>query len=169
MIKILGLIFVVAASGLAGLLMSSNLSKRVNEIETSILLLEKMQTYLRYSKIPTSELIRSLAYNENFIALTFLKECNRKIEQGDAFPEAWKSGLRLWRDTRMNEKDKEILSGVSDILGSSDSESQMNSLELTASLLKQNLKEALEEKNTTGKLYRSLGLLIGIGMAIFIA
>ena len=76
----------MAASGLAGLLMSSNLSKRVNEIEISILLLEKIQTYLRYSKIPTSELIHSLAYNENFIALTFLKECSRKIEQGNAFP-----------------------------------------------------------------------------------
>ena len=159
----------MAASGLAGLRMSSNLSKRVNEIEISILLLEKIQTYLRYSKIPTSELIHSLAYNENFIALTFLKECSRKIEQGNAFPEAWKSGICLWRDTGMNKRDKEILSGVSDILGSSDYESQINSLELTASLLEQNLKEALDEKNTTGKLYRSLGVLIGIGMAIFIA
>ena len=35
----------------------------------------------------------------------------------------------------MNKRDKEILSGVSDILGSSDYESQINSLELTASLL----------------------------------
>ncbi|MDD6236299.1 MAG: stage III sporulation protein AB [Clostridiales bacterium] len=149
--------------------MSSNLSKRVNELENSILLLEKMQTYLRYSKIPTSELIRALAYNENFTALTFLKVCSQKIEQGEAFPEAWKSGIFLWKDTRMNEKDKEILSGVSDILGSSDYESQVNSLGLTAALLEQNLKEALAAKNTTGKLYRSLGVLIGIGMAIFIA
>ena len=149
--------------------MSSNLSKRVNELETGILLLEKMQTYLRYGKIPTSELVRALASNENFTALTFLKECSQKIEQGDAFPDAWKSAVGLWRDTRLNEKDKEILSGVSDILGSSDYESQVNSLGLTAALLEQNLKEALDAKNTTGKLYRSLGVLIGIGIAIFIA
>ena len=149
--------------------MSSDFTKRVNELEVGILLLEKMQTYLRYGKVPTSELIALLAGNDRFSALSFLKECDRQMNQGTPFPQAWRSGLGSWKNTAMKPKNKEILAGVSDVLGSSDCESQMNTLGLTASLLKQSLREAVEEKNTIGKLYRSLGVWLGIGAAIFMA
>lgn len=169
MLKILGLLLIVGASGMTGLFLSYNFSKRVTAIETAILLVEKMQTYLRYGQVPTGELVARLAEQEAFRSFSFLKECHIKLEQGVSFPVAWGESVAAWKGSALSEEDKRALSGIADILGGSDYVSQLSALELTEAMLKQNLTEALEEKNTRGKLCRSLGLLLGIGAAIFFA
>lgn len=112
-------------------------------------------------------MLSRLSQSESFAGFTFLKECLRQLQGGVLFPDAWKAGVRGFRGS-LTDRDKEILESVSDILGSSDYESQLNALELNITLLEENLKEALAEKNTGGKLYRTLGVLIGIGAAIFL-
>ena len=126
-----------------------------------------MRTFLRYGQVPTTELIGQLADSENFRLFPFLSSCKDKLGQGYLFPEAWRRSLSEWKDSALTARDMEILESVAEVLGGSDSESQSNTLELTVSLLEQNLQEALEAKNTNGKLYRSLGVLIGIGAAVF--
>ena len=126
-----------------------------------------MRTFLKYGQVPTTELIGQLADSENFRLLPFLSRCKDRLRQGYLFPEAWRQSLSEWKDSTLTAGDMEILESVADVLGGSDSESQSNTLELTISLLEQNLQEALEMKNTNGKLYRSLGVLVGIGAVIF--
>lgn len=149
--------------------LSSGLSGRVSELENAILFLEKTQTFLKYGQVPTEELLSRLSEQEKFQGLGFIKAALRLMQKGMPFPVAWKQALLEQRGGKLKPADRDILTGVGDILGGSDAESQISGLELTAELLRQNYKEALEEKNTGGKLYRSLGFLIGIGAAIFIA
>lgn len=138
-------------------------------MEDAILLIEKIETYLRYGQVPTQELISRLCESEGIRSLTFLKNCYKKMERGDAFPTAWRTSLEEWNNTKLKQEDKKALYDVADILGSSDYESQINALDLTEVLLKQGLEDAVKEKETGGKLYRSLGILFGIGAAIFMA
>lgn len=152
---------------MTGLFLSCNFSRRVTGIENAVLLLEKIQTYLRYGQVPTGELVARLSEQEAFRSFSFLGECRAKMEQGVSFPTAWRESIETFSGSALTAADKQVLGGVADILGGSDYVSQISALELTEALLKQNLAEALEEKNTRGKLYRSLGLLLGIGAAIF--
>lgn len=132
-----------------------------------ILLMEQMQTYLRYGQMPTTEMLERFSAGESFAELTFLRDCLSEMRCGCLFPEAWKNSVRRFQTGRLSNRDREILENIADILGGSDFESQIEALELNISLLRQNLQEAITEKNTVGKLYRSLGVLLGIGAAIF--
>lgn len=64
MLKILGIILVIAASSSIGAVLSSNLSRRVSDLEQAIRLLEQMQTYLRYGQMPTAEMVSRLSGSE---------------------------------------------------------------------------------------------------------
>ena len=167
MLKILGIILVMAASSSIGAVLSSNLSRRVSDLEQAIRLLEQMQTYLRYGQMPTAEMVSRLSGSEGFAGFTFLSVCLERMKAGDLFPDAWRAALRSFHGSKLSDRDKGVLETIADILGGSDYESQLHALELNITLLGQNLKEALAEKNTGGKLYRSLGVLLGIGAAIF--
>lgn len=134
-----------------------------------MLLVEKMQTCLRYGMLPTGELITQLSEQEAFQSFSFLTECRAKMEQGMSFPAAWRESVEAFGGGALAAADKRVLSGIAEILGGSDALSQISALELTEAMLKQNLSEALTDKNTRGKLYRSLGLLLGAGAAIFFA
>ena len=93
MLKLIGIGLMIAATTMVGLNMSASLSKRVSELEASLVLLEKMQTYLRYEQTPTDELIEKLATLELFGSLRFLTECRRDMGKGTPFPQAWRAGV----------------------------------------------------------------------------
>ncbi len=138
----------------------------MNELENAILLLEQMETCLRYGQIPTFEMLERLSDSGSFGGCTYLNQCFGRVKSGWQFPQAWRKSVQEER-SGLGKRDKAILSNVADILGGSDFESQIEALSLNRSLLKQNLSEAIGERNTRGKLYRSLGILLGIGIAIF--
>jgi stage III sporulation protein AB len=152
-----------------GITMSSKLSKRASELELLLVLIEKIQTYLRYKRSPTNQLIEELSEYDMFSPFKFLKDCKKMLESSLDFPTAWKNGV-LQNQYNMNlvPGDISIVCSLSDILGATDVDGQLSALDLTSSLLKQSLKEAQDKKASHGKLYRSLGVLAGVGVAIII-
>ncbi len=153
-----------------GISMSGNLSKRVSELELCLVLLEKIQTFLRYEQTPTGELMEKLASFKMFAPLPFVKECSRRLNQGESFPSAWEQGLNSTQNqTHLTPKDYAVLSGVAPVIGTSDAQGQISALDVIREMLNENSKEARQKKNTYGRLYRSLGVLSGIGLGIFLA
>ncbi|MBS7175411.1 MAG: hypothetical protein KH056_04425, partial [Clostridiales bacterium] len=57
---------------------------------------------------------------------------------------------------------------VGEILGSTDAQNQISTLSMLREFMTQCQKEAEKERNEKGKLYHSLGILGGIGLAILI-
>ena len=149
--------------------MSGNLSKRVSELERLLSLFESIETHLRYRQTPTAELIAAMAASEQYRVFTFLPLCAKRLSAGADFPTAWRDSLSAsaW-DMHLQGGDLDILRSLSDVLGATDTQGQLSALDLASELLRQNLKEAVHKKHTLGKLYRSLGVLVGIGAAIMI-
>lgn len=169
MLKLIGIGLMIAATTMVGLNMSASLSKRVSELEASLVLLEKMQTYLRYEQTPTDELIEKLATLELFGSLRFLTECRRDMGKGTPFPQAWRAGVNRAKGAmHLSDKDLEAVRGISQIIGMSDAQGQISALDVTQDMLRDSLQEARQKKDTYGRLYRSLGVLSGVGIGIFL-
>ena len=54
------------------------------------------------------------------------------------------------------------------MLGNTDLEGQVSQIDLTINLLKEQIKQATEEKNKNSKLYKTLGIATGLTMAIIL-
>lgn len=132
-------------------------------------MIEKMQTYLKYEKMPTGEMVEQLSANHSLEGLCFLKHCREGMQDNPNFPVVWKSSVeQSTPQLSLVQEDYEILDLIGGVLGGSDLQSQLGGLTLVSGLVKQNLNDANGQKETKGKLYRSLGVLSGIGIAVLV-
>lgn len=166
MLRLVGALLLAACPAIVGAMLSSNLSKRRTELLQSIELLERLKTEVGYSAREVNDILRSLSGEECFDKLLFLPECARQLESMP-FPQAWRAAVKSSPQALSADDSEQILS-VSRILGASDAEGQLGALELVEQNLKRNLEQAQQLCATRGKLYRSLGALSGVALAILI-
>lgn len=148
-------------------MLASNLQKRVLWIERSLAMLRQVFDRLKYLQTPTEQLISQLAHAEQFSLLRYLGGCSRMLREGRPLPESWKESVRGCA-AELGEEEAELLSELGDILGSADLESQLGALACTIGLLEERLRRTREYRDKHGRLYRSLGALCGLAVAILL-
>lgn len=166
-IKILLAVLVVGGCSAVGFGKSSSLSNRVHSLKQSLLMTEKMQACLQYERMTTPELIFLLSRMQSMERLIFLPVCYQMLTQGKPFPSSWKEALeQTYQQMNLEKEDRSTIALIGELLGSTDAQSQSEELGMIQSLLKQCLETAEQGQKEKGKLYRSLGILSGIGLAI---
>lgn len=137
-------------------------------MEKILLLTEKIKIHLIYEQTETKQLINYFAKEEEFSNLTFLRACQQKLQEGIPFPTAWEESFHLSPMPALSPEDLRKLRLLSGIIGKSDVKTQLGGIDLIRTLLQQSLTEAGQIYQEKGKVYRSLGILGGIGIAILI-
>ena len=145
--------------------MASNLSRRVRRIENSISLLGMLYDRLRYLQPPMLGLIAALAGLEQFAGTVYLQRCRGAMSEGQPFPAAWRQGVEADRDA-VGAGHAQVLLPLGEVLGSVDLESQLTALRHAVSMLESELEQAREHREKYGRLYRSMGVLCGLAVAI---
>lgn len=84
-----------------------------------------------------------------------------------SFPEAWQNAVKE-AEMKLGAEDAALLLSMSDILGASDSQGQLNMLDMIEQSFKRSLIEAEKDATVKGKMYRSLGILCGLGLGVVI-
>ena len=85
-----------------------------------------------------------------------------KIESAE---EAWENAINI-SVLNITKEDRELLKNFGNLLGKTDIEGQLNQVELTTNFLDEQIKLAEKEKIKNEKLYRTLGMTIGLGIVI---
>ncbi len=165
--KILGVALIIVSSSAIGIIKSINLSKRVYELELIIILIEKIKTYLRYNQLHTSEMIYELSQCSSFDRLDFINYCSKKLKKDSNFPLIWEESI-LNSKLSISTKDRNILIGLKDIIGARDIDGQLSGIDLTLGIIQENLNDAKQVKSVKGRMYRNLGILLGLGLSILI-
>ena len=147
--------------------MASGLSARLRKLEDCICLLGEMSGRLRYLQPSVHSLVVSLASQQRFEELSFLKECARLMGEGGCFSASWRTALK-GKSHALGEEESAILASLGDVLGRSDLESQLLAIALVRDQLEQRISGAREKARTQGSLYRSMGLLGGVAAAIIL-
>lgn len=65
-------------------------------------------------------------------------------------------------------EDRESLKSLGKMLGSTDIDGQISQINMVNIFLDEQIKEAIEQKNTNEKMYKKLGIIIGLAVVIIL-
>lgn len=165
-IKILIYTFIFLLSSLIGFLMSKKYSNRVNELKEFKNALNIFKTKIRYTYEPIPEIFSEISTTVNSTISNVFKTASNKMNLLSA-GEAWEVALKL--DTlNINDEDKNVLKNLGKLLGKTDLSGQLNQIELTSDFLEEQIQKAEKERIKSEKMYKTLGMIMGIAIVIIL-
>ncbi len=154
MFKLLLCILIVLCSTLVGFSYSSKLSARKKTLESFVLELQNVKTIIRYS---SKELYK--VFENSFI--------DYKFSDDKPFSEQWKDMLKMYSRI-LYPSDIEILSSLGKTLGTSDLSGELSNIDMYISLLSSQISQAQQSIDTKSGVYKTLGLSLGLAVAIIL-
>ena len=165
LVKFCGMALLVYCTTSLGLSAAAGLGRRVRELELSLAVVAGLAGELQYSLAPPSQAVERLAARPSLGRMGYLGDCASLCRQGTPFPRAWKTALGRARGALLPE-DLGPLAELGETLGQCDLAGQLASLDRADRLLRCQLEEARAQRLGRGKLYRTMGVLSGVFLAI---
>ena len=164
--KIFLLTLIIVASSYIGILFSKKYANREKEIKQMKTGLNMFATKIKYTYEPIPSLFMEISNkiggnigNIFSLAATRMKE--------DTAGEAWEKALDEVNNN-LSKEDITILKNLSKLLGETDIEGQISQIEVVNEFLTSQLKNANEERRKNEKMYRTLGIVTGLTIAIIL-
>jgi len=166
LIKILIYSFIFLSCSLIGILISKKYVNRVNELKEFKNALNMFKTKIRYTYAPLPEIFTEISESIDSNISSVFKKASEKMDVCPA-GEAWKLALRI-EDLNIDDEDRIALKNLSKMLGKTDLEGQLNQIEMTSDFLDSQIKKAETQKAKSEKMYRTLGMVIGMAIVIIL-
>ena len=159
-IKYVLLIAIFGLSTAIGLVISKTYENRVTELKEFKNILNIMKTKIKFTYEPLAEIFKQIANkNETNVEKIFGQMANQiKYFQTR---EVWEKCIQD-ADISINQEDKDILKKLGKLLGQTDVEGQVSEIEVTENFLNMQIEKAEEDKKKNQKLYKTLGVTIGL-------
>lgn len=157
MIKLLGAVLIFFASGALGFLKSQRLKRRSDNLSRLVSALVLLETEISYGKKSIKSALFSIGLSEKLPLFTLISEKIGALPVADAFSDSLKRC-----DMCLSGSDKAILSEFAATLGGLDTMSQIKSIAHARELFKIAQREAYENYGRYGRMYRNMGLLLGV-------
>lgn len=163
MIKFFGAVLIVISFGIWGVSKSEKLKKRCDSLLSVISSLNLLENEIAFSQKDIASALLSVGNMENLSLFVTVSENLKNSSVPEAFSLALKNpGMCL------SKSDGKLLIEFSQSLGSLGKESQIGSIHHTKELLASARVSALEEYGKYGRLYRSMGILLGFLVAVIL-
>ncbi|MBQ2745985.1 MAG: stage III sporulation protein AB [Lachnospiraceae bacterium] len=170
MIKIIGIAMLVASAIATGSVMACQVKERVEELLYLKKLMLIFKGELRYKNAMLSEAFMSVAmrakapYDSLFRELSEATEDNHSMTMSKVFED--KVDQVLGGNTFLNKEDVTRLKELGDTMGYQDQKMQLANIDLYVDRLSQTVDEEKEKMSETMKMYKTLGVMAGIMIAI---
>ncbi|MDE5619727.1 MAG: stage III sporulation protein AB [Ruminococcus sp.] len=164
--RIVAAVLFSTAGGIAGISFSERLKTELELCKSIREMFMNSAMIIRCRAVDVYYLSSELRQNGQLFRLTFLNEIPESYSQQDDFHEIWKNAVNSQKN--LPDDEKKLLCDFGEVLGRSDIEGQLvsiNALEETAVMLEKKRSEACSQK---GKLYRSVGMLFGVMVGILV-
>ena len=165
-IKYIGLIMVLAICFLIGYFISKKYSNRVNELKEIQIALDILENKIKYTYEPLKEIFkemkRLLKGNISELFGTVSSNLEENVVES-AFSKAIKEVK-----TNLLDEDLEVIKNLSKTLGKTEKDGQVSQIELAKTFIESQIKKAEKEEEKNSKLYKTLGVTIGLACVIFL-
>ena len=154
-----------------GQLKAKTYDNRVYHLQELITTLRVLESEMKYRLDPLPELLLRVSRIKKGMSAELLETAGLLLkDQADRdLSDCWGEAVdTAYRESALNKEDKRIISDLGIELGKTDMESQSGMFQRTFSLLEAQTAEAIEEKKTKGKMYKSLGSAIGALIVILL-
>lgn len=149
-----------------GLMMANKFKERVKDLKSILSILNIIETKIKYTYEPLPQIFEDISNQFKSNIGNIFKVSRNKMKQVSA-GEAWDYGVEN-STTYMNEEDLQILKNLDKMLGKTDAEGQLSELELMKNFIEVQIKKAEEEQTKNEKLYKSLGMTVGLALVIIL-
>lgn len=169
MIKIIGCIIIVLACSGLGFMLAARYKMRVLELRSIKMSLQILETEIAYSNTPLPDAFymvstkSSAPVNTIFVQMsTSLKEKNHSTV-GEAFS---KTIDEIREKMSITNEDIDILKSFGNSLGCSDTDGQIKNFNMAIKQLENQELKAEESRLKNERMYKNLGILAGLAIAI---
>lgn len=163
-LKIAGLIVIFVACVGVGVNISLKYVNRVRELKAMVSALNVFEEKIKFTYAPIPEIFAEIGEGfEGSIGKIFAlaSENMKTMFAGEAWEKAVDSV-----DTNFTSDDLNVIKGLAKMLGKTDLDGQVSEIRLTKEFLNTKINEAEIEKNKNSKLYKTLGVTVGLGAVI---
>lgn len=158
------LILLLFSSSYIGILVSKKYQNRVKELKEIKSLLTIFSTKIKLTYEPIPQIFEEIGNKENSNISYIFKIAAKQMKELPA-GEAWNKAVET-KNTNLKKEDIEVLKGLSSLLGKVDLEGQVNEIELVDTFLNSQIEKAEEESKKNVKMYKTLGITLGLAMVI---
>lgn len=164
--KLFLLAMIIGASSAIGILFSKKYANREKEIKEMKNALNMFETKIKFTYEPIPTVFMEIGSKiRGSVGDIFCRAANRMKEENAG--DAWILALD---DVKHNftEEDIGVIKNLSRLLGQTDLEGQVNEIEVVNQFLSTQLELAAEERKKNEKMYRTLGIVTGLTIAIIL-
>ncbi len=161
---IMSLIF--SSTSILGLAMANKYRYRVRDLKEIRSILNIIETKMKYTYEPLPQIFTDISKNFQGETVNIFKTANEKMSELSA-GEAWHYALENTQ-TNMTEEDIKTLEVLEKMLGKTDVEGQISEINLSKNYIDVQIKKAEEEQRKNEKLYKNLGVIVGIAIVILL-
>ena len=163
-IKIILLGFILLGSSLIGVMISNKYKNRTTELYELKKALNHFKSKIEYTYEPIKEIFLDISYNTIENISNIFNNAAIKLDELSA-EDAWIYSISTSRNY-LNKDDIEIIKDFGKTLGQTDIQRQLNKTKLTLEFLEGQIQNAEIEQNKNEKLYKTLGIITGMGLVI---
>lgn len=169
--KILGGSIIIITCGWLGLTVAQGYRARIEQLRQLNAGLKMLETEIVYTATPLSLALGRVGMQLNGPVAAFFAGVARALMEnaGAGAMMAWEKGLEeLAGEAALQPQDLEIIKSLGPMLGISGVDDQVKNLELARQLLGQQLVIAQEACHRLGKMWNTLGFLLGITLVLLL-
>ena len=165
-IKYILLVAIFGLSTAIGLAISKAYENRVVELKEFKNILNIMKTKIKFTYEPLAEIFKQIANNNDTNVEKVFGQMANQITYYQT-REVWEDCIQD-ADISINQEDKDILKRLGKLLGQTDVEGQISEIEVIENFLNMQIDKAEEDKKKNQKMYKTLGVTIGLIFVIIL-
>ena len=168
MLKMIGLIALVAAAGFAGVQKSAELKERIRLLEDFLKMMLDLKSRIDYFKQPLLPMFQQTSAKKNTVAYRLLDRCQTELreKQGEIRSIWLHAAEETYRKTPLTKEDMQSICHLGSFIGQTDYENQKMQFDYLEKRLEEQLTEAREESRVKGPMYRRIGFFGGAVAAL---
>ena len=165
-IKYILLVAIFGLSTAIGLAISKTYENRVVELKEFKNILNIMKTKIKFTYEPLAEIFKQIANNNDTNVEKIFGQMANQITYYQT-REVWEDCIQD-ADISINQEDKDVLKRLGKLLGQTDVDGQVSEIEVTQNFLNMKIEKAEEDKKKNQKMYKTLGVTIGLIFVIIL-
>lgn len=166
LLKCILLIMVFLIATYIGILSANRYKNRVVDLKEMQSALNMLETKIKFTYSPLPDIFEEISEHVNPNISHVFRMASIKMDNMNA-TQAWEQAIDI-SYTNLNKEDINTIKGLGKLLGKTDVEGQVSEIELVKKFLETQIDKAESECNKNEKLYRTLGIVSGMGIVIIL-
>lgn len=168
LLKFIILFIIFGGSTSIGFLMSKKYKNRVIELREFKTAINILEAKIKFTYEPISNIFNEIANNIDKNLSMIFKKASKYMDEGTV-KTSWEKAIEESKiNLSLNYEDINIIRNLGNLLGQTDIEGQISEIKITSNFIDTQIKKAEEERRKNEKMYRSLGTIVGLTIAIIL-